>query len=373
MQTNNNGDASPPQSRAQQSADRATETFGKAADEVAAITDSVQKAVDGKVKPPATPADSNQPSNPKKPSGSNPGSAGNSASNPSGSAGDDVGTGTDSPTQTGTVAVRDEAPQLLRDVQDIAWGKIALIIVITYFVIWISRRLLPRLAAVVPSQFRLYPLSVIPIIRLLALTAAVLSILPEVINNLFENFLIIAGTASVALGFAFKDYVSSLIAGVIAVFERPYRTGDWVRIGEHYGEVRGIGMRSLALQTPGDDRVTVPHSHLWTENVSNSNDGTRTLMCVVDFYVHPDHDAALLRSKLTDVAATSPYLNDDMPIVVMLADEPIGTHYKVKLYPFDLRDQFQMVSDITVRGKQAIRAAGAKFATAAAISQNEAT
>ncbi len=41
-----------------------------------------------------------------------------------------------------------------------------------------------------------------------------------------QNLLAITGTISVALGFAFKDYVSSLIAGVVALFEIPYRVGD---------------------------------------------------------------------------------------------------------------------------------------------------
>lgn len=157
-----------------------------------------------------------------------------------------------------------------------------------------------------------------------------------------------------------------MIAGIIAVFESPYRPGDWVKIGDHYGEVKSVAMRSLSIQTAADDLVVVPHLHLWSENISNSNNGTGTLMCVVSFYVQPDHDADLMRRKLRDVAMTSAYLNYDRPVLVMLAEEPFATHDKVKLYPFDLRDQFALISDITVGGKKAIRSCGGKFATATA-------
>ena len=259
----------------------------------------------------------------------------------------------------------DEEPQLLRDIEDIDFVHIVVILVMTFGVLWLNKTLLPKLAAIIPSRFRLYPLAVIPVARLLVLTIATGLVMRAIFDFNLENFLVIAGAASVAIGFAFKDYVSSLIAGIIAVFERPYRLGDWVRVGDHYGEVQSVGMRSLAIQTPGDDRITVPHLHLWSENISNSNDGTRTLMCVVNFYVHPDHDAETVRGKLRDVAITSAYLNYDKPVAVMLSDEPFGTHYKVKLYPFDLRDQFALISDVTVRGKEALRNAGARPVTAA--------
>ena len=258
-------------------------------------------------------------------------------------------------------AAQDGAVKLINNLQDINFLQVIGAILAAWFIIWLSRRLLPLLAERGPSQTRLYVLNAVPVIRLLTMTIAVLWVFPIIFNVTFKNFLIIAGGASVAIGFAFKDYVSSLIAGIIAVFERPYRPGDWVQIGDHYGEVRSVGMRAISLQTASDDRVTVPHNRIWQENISNSNNGERTLMCVANFYVHPDHDAAALRDALREVAMTSAYLEYSKPVLVMLADEPFGTHYQVKAYPFDLRDQFSFISDLTTRGKQAIRRVGGQF------------
>ncbi len=264
---------------------------------------------------------------------------------------------------------KDDAVRLLNNFQDISFAKIALIVLVTWAVIVAARRLLPYLADRGPSQTRLWLLGAVPIIRLLAMVAAVLWIIPLVFNVTFQNFLVIAGAASVAIGFAFKDYVSSLIAGIVALIERPYRSGDWVKVGEDYGEIRHMGLRSMTIQTADDNAIVAPHSQLWTENISNSNDGAQTLQCVAEFFLAPDHDAARIRAALADVALTSAYLHYDRPVVVVLSEQPWGTHYKLRAYPFDMRDQFLFTSDLTVRGKQRIAEIGGVPAAAVVASQ----
>ena len=263
-------------------------------------------------------------------------------------------------------AGKDGAVRLVNDLQDISFFEIALIVVGTWAAIYSIRTVLPYLAARGPNRLRLYLLGAVPIIRLLLLTSAVLWVIPLVFNITFQNFLVIAGAASVAVGFAFKDYVSSLIAGIVAVFEKPYRPGDWVEIDGDYGEVVSVGLRALSLRTADDNVVSVPHERIWTKNISNSNDGSRTLMCVAHFYVAPDHDATALRAALSDVAVTSAYLDYGKPVIVVLAETPWGTHYKLRAYPFDMRDQFRFISDMTARGKLAIRDAAATQVTAPA-------
>jgi len=259
-----------------------------------------------------------------------------------------------------------KADKLLNDLSDISFVEIVAVVAIAWLVIVLARRFIPPLAERVPTRVRLYLLGAVPIVRLLMLTGAILWIVPIVFNITFQNFLVIAGAASVAIGFAFKDYVSSLIAGIVAVFERPYRPGDWVRIGDHYGEVREVGLRALTVVTPDDDVVTVPHGKLWQDNIANSNDGERTLMCVAEFYVDPDHDARALRAALRDVAFTSAYLDYDRPVTVVLSETRFGTQYRVKAYPFEMREQFAFISDLTVRGKEALRDCGAREAVAPA-------
>ena len=263
-------------------------------------------------------------------------------------------------------AASEKASNLINNLDEISFVVIVLIILVSWVVIAASRYLLPKLAGYVPSRFRLYLLTMVPIIRLLVLVVAVMMIIPIIFNITLQNFFVIAGAVSVAIGFAFKDLATSLIAGVVAVFERTYRPGDWVTVGKDYGEVQTVGLRSIRIRTLADDIVTITHDRIWTENFSNSNDGDGTLLCVADFYLVPLHDAVRVRSVLMDVANTSAYLDYDRSVNVIVSESPWGTHYKVKAYPYDMRDQMQFISDLTVRGKQAIREAGAEQALAPA-------
>jgi small conductance mechanosensitive channel len=183
---------------------------------------------------------------------------------------------------------------------------------------------------------------------------------PLIIKPTLQNFLAVFGAVGIAIGFAFKDYISSLIAGAIAIYEQPYRLGDWVKIEDVYGEVRSMGLRAIQVLTPDDTLVTIPHAKIWNTNIHNANCGKRDHLCIAEFYLHPEHDASLVRQKLLDVALTSPYLQVKRSVSVVVSEEPWGTHYRIKAYPVDGRDEYQFISDLTVRGKAALAEMGAK-------------
>lgn len=263
----------------------------------------------------------------------------------------------------------EKAARIFLDLKDIGFINIFLILLGTWAIIALIRRIFPLLADRSPNRFRLYVLGAVPILRLVLLALAIALVVPLIINPTVENLFVIFGAAGVAIGFAFKDYISSLIAGIVAVTERPYRPGDWIKIDDAYGEVTSVGLRSIRIVTPDDTVVTIPHLKLWDTNIYNSNDAAPTLLCVADFYLDPQHDAALVRRTLRDVALTSAYLQLERPITVIVAEKPWATHYRLKAYPIDARDQFQFISDLTVRGKEALSTlcvAAAKAVPAAA-------
>ena len=148
--------------------------------------------------------------------------------------------------------------QIFYGFEEINFLLIFLIIAGAFIAIVIVQRLLPKVAEKVPGRFRHYILPFIPIVRLFILLIAVFSVVPLIVRPSLQNFVAIFGAAGLAIGFAFKDYVSSLIAGVVAIYEQPYRPGDWVRIDDVYGEVKSLGLRSLQILTPDDTMVSIP-------------------------------------------------------------------------------------------------------------------
>jgi small conductance mechanosensitive channel len=263
--------------------------------------------------------------------------------------------------------MNDNEARLVHIVRHLDWTsalEIAAVVAGAWLLSVVVRAGLPWAADRLRPAVRMKILPWIPVLRFLILLAAIGIIVPIVIRPTLENMVVIFGALGLAIGFAFKDYLSDVIGGAVAIIERAYRPGDWVRIDDAYGEVKSVGLRSLSIVTPDDTVVFIPHSRLWSTNVYNANAGKRDLMCVADFFLHPDHDAAAVRQGLADVAVTSPYVNLNRSIVVVLADEPWGTHYRVKAYPVDSRYQFEFISDLTLRAKMVFARLGALPVTA---------
>ncbi|WP_411359328.1 mechanosensitive ion channel family protein [Pseudidiomarina salilacus] len=252
--------------------------------------------------------------------------------------------------------------EIFKEINSAVLIEIGVVIAVAMAIIWSSQKLLPLLAEHLHGKQRLFVLALIPTVRVLVFVFAIIWIVPLVIEPSARNMVAILGAAGLAIGFALKDYVSSIIAGVVAVYEVPYRPGDWISVDGTYGEVKHIGMRAVEIVTPDDTVVFIPHLKLWSNLIHNANNGGPSLMCVVDFYLHPEHDANQVKHLLEDVALTSPYVQLAKPIVVVANEEPWGTRYRLKAYPIDPRQQFQFMTDLTARGKTCLRALPVNFA-----------
>ncbi|WP_414578725.1 mechanosensitive ion channel family protein [Anabaena sp. CCY 9402-a] len=210
---------------------------------------------------------------------------------------------------------------------------------------WISER--------VPRRFRLLIKQSLPFWKGLILIVTIFYLLNLFLNLSQANLLALTGTLAVALGFAFKDYVSSIIAGVVALFEAPYRVGDRIQIEDHYGEVIGYGLRGIRLQTPDDNTVTIPHNKTWTEAVSNANSGQLEAQVATDFYFDHNVDVEQVIRILYQAAYSSKYTQLNLPIVVVMQEQIWGTQFKLRSYPMDARDEFVYKTDLIRRSKQA--------------------
>ncbi|MEN8720655.1 MAG: mechanosensitive ion channel domain-containing protein [Oceanococcaceae bacterium] len=240
--------------------------------------------------------------------------------------------------------------------------ELLVIFLIAAVSISLLQRWLPWVANRMAGQRRLILLAIVPFLRLGIILLALITAVPLIIEPSLQNMAVMLGTVGLALGFALKDYASSLIAGIVAISERNYRNGDWVRVGDIYGEVRHVGMRTAEIITPNDDRVLVPHNVLWNEAVINSNNGNARLQCVADFYVAPDHEPEQVRTLLEDVALSSAYVCLFDPVAVVASNERGCTHYRLKAYPVESAQQFRFITDISTRGVAMLRDNGVRFA-----------
>ncbi|WP_207485602.1 mechanosensitive ion channel family protein [Arenibaculum pallidiluteum] len=75
------------------------------------------------------------------------------------------------------------------------------------------------------------------------------------------------GLTGFALGFALKDAVSNLLAGVLVLAYRPFRRGDHIVVAGFDGTVMRIDLRYTVLQTE-DTRILIPNQQLFTNAIT---------------------------------------------------------------------------------------------------------
>ena len=213
-------------------------------------------------------------------------------------------------------------------------------------------------------RLRLAILRVIPLARLAIGIGALVLVVPIVVEPSFQNVVALIASLGLALAFAFKEYASSLAAGLVTVLENAYQPGDWIEIDGVYGEVKLIGVRAVHIVTAEDNEVIVPHYQFWSKKISNATSGSHTVLCVADFYLHPDHDGAEVLRRLGEVGEASARRTPESKVSVVAQEKPWGTHYKIKAYVKESREQFEFITDLTLRGKEALRAMGVRFAQA---------
>jgi MscS family membrane protein len=128
-----------------------------------------------------------------------------------------------------------------------------------------------------------------------------------------------------------------------------------VKIGEAYGEIDHVGLRSTKLTTPDDTRVTIPNLDILSRQVFNANSGVPDCQVVTDLYLPPDTDPDLALNIGYEAAACSPFLLVQKPIVCLVAhgfDRRPYLRLRIKSYVYDHRYEPRMMSDITSRASK---------------------
>mgnify|MGYP000547709152 CR=1 FL=1 len=214
--------------------------------------------------------------------------------------------------------------------------------VVSYVLTRLSERSVERRTTV--SMF-------IPVTKFFIYAGAVYYVLGPLFSLSSGQLLAFSGVLGAVLGLGIKDLFANVVAGVVMVFESPYRIGDRVEFGEHYGEVTDMGLRSTKLTTLDDSLVTVPNYLFFTNSVSNANDGSAEMMVVPEFYVAPDADIDRAVSVVEEALLTSRYvyLSDDHGVSVRVEDGRGYVKLRAKAYVNDTRREVDFRTDVTRR------------------------
>lgn len=77
------------------------------------------------------------------------------------------------------------------------------------------------------------------------------------------------GAAGLAIGLALQGTLSNIAAGVMIIFFRPIRIGDFVEVNGQMGTVKEIALNFTELTSLGNVQIIVPNSDVWGNTIVN--------------------------------------------------------------------------------------------------------
>lgn len=140
----------------------------------------------------------------------------------------------------------------------------------------------------------------------------------------------LVGAASLAVGLALKDALANIASGLLLMFLRPFKAGDYIECGQVKGRIKGIGLFNTTLVSLDGLYISAPNSSLWGSPIVNfSKNATRRLEISVGIDYGDSTDAAL--GILRDLVENEPrFLKEPAPqfFVAALSDSAVNVSFR---------------------------------------------
>ena len=181
----------------------------------------------------------------------------------------------------------------------------------------------------------------------------------------FEKLAIVAGALSVGIGFGLQSIVNNFVSGLILLWERAIRVGDWVVVGDEQGYVKRINVRSTEIETFDRATMIVPNSNLVAGVVKNWLRGDKVGRIKIALAPHSGVDPEQMRDILLAVArAQEGVLRIPAPQVMFLGIDGATFKFELWCYVEDVEKSARVRSDLHFDLHRALADAGISMAAA---------
>lgn len=194
----------------------------------------------------------------------------------------------------------------------------------------------------------------LPTIRLaFAALACLLVILAVTPDHPMARAVVVGGIA-IAVLWSARDVLRNGAAGAVLIARRAVRVGEWLRVGEHEGQVVSITLRGVELEADDGTHTFVPGLRLHTEAATHAAGHARaaplTIHCMIPPTVDlPPETIATLSRRL---ALLSPRRAPASPVVAEV-DAATGD-LRLTATPFDHQESQAMAAELIRRLREAL-------------------
>lgn len=179
----------------------------------------------------------------------------------------------------------------------------------------------------------------------------------SVMGGSLKGLAIAAGALSLGAGLGLQNIVNNFVSGIILLFERPVKIGDWVIINGHEGVVKQINMRSTHIETFNKASVIIPNADILSNNLINMTYKNKLSRVDIPVGVGYGSDVDKVKEILIDIAKNTKHvLSVPNPFVVFKSLGESSLDFELRFYISDVNNrlsiQTQILSSIIERFRE---------------------
>jgi small-conductance mechanosensitive channel len=187
------------------------------------------------------------------------------------------------------------------------------------------------------------------LVRVMVIAFAAVVSFPYLPGGDSDAFKMVSIFFGVLLSLGSSSAVSSVIAGVILTYMRPFRIGDRIQVGEMMGDVLERTLLVVRIRTIKNVEVTIPNSTVLTSHIQNFSGLARVQGLILHTTVTIGYDAPwrTVHELMIDAAkATSGILAEPAPFVLQTALNDFNVSYQINAYTDRPNDMINIYSEL---------------------------
>lgn len=174
-----------------------------------------------------------------------------------------------------------------------------------------------------------------------------------------------AGVAGIAIGFAAKDTLSNLIAGVLLILDRPFEVGDRIEVwsaprnSATWGDVIDVGLRATKIRTTDNIVIVIPNNEIMMRDIVNYTSGSEEIRVRIPIGIAYDADVNKAKEIINRVSLELEWImKDPPPKVVVKSFGESAVDLEARVWISQPRKRMDTISFITDRVKTAFQREG---------------
>ena len=163
----------------------------------------------------------------------------------------------------------------------------------------------------------------------------------------FTKITILLSALGVGIGFGLQTVVNNFVSGLILLFERPVRVGDFIEIGGKWAEIKNIGLRATTVQTLDQADVIIPNADLVANQVVNWTLSNRRVRLIIPVGVAYGSDISLVMETLmTSATECSNVAKIPAPQVLYLNFGQSSLDFELRVWVLNAEERLTVISEL---------------------------